>query len=73
MRQGLIGTHIATNIPVEIPLNGKEMQLAKDKGPKLNESWSMMCSSVLSRTGMTIEGDIEIDFIVVDGSKRRFH
>jgi hypothetical protein len=73
MRQGLIGTHIATDIPVEIPLNGKEMQLAMDKGPKLNESWRAMCFSVLSRTGITIEGAIDIDFIVVDGLRRSFH
>jgi len=73
MRNGIIGTHIATDIPVEIPFNAKEMQLALDKGPNQNDSWDQMCFSVLDRTGIMIKGAIDIDFIVIEGSKKIFH
>ena len=45
MINGLKGVHLATNIPVEIPLNSKEMQLAMVKE---NEDicWEYMCTSV---------------------------
>ena len=41
---GITGTHIATNIPVDIPFNSKQMQLALDKNPDtMNTSWDMVC------------------------------
>ena len=73
MINGLKGTHIATGYPVEIPLNGKEMQLAMDTGPYMNESWDMMCDSVVARGDYRINGEIEIDFIVVGGNQKVFH
>ena len=45
---GLKGVHIASGIPVEIPLNSKEMQLAMDNGPLQNDSWEMLNASVVS-------------------------
>jgi hypothetical protein len=32
-----------------------------------------MCNAVLERTGIEIIGQIEIDYIVVNGVKRTFH
>ena len=69
---GLIGEHIATGYPVEIPLNSKEMQLAMDDS-KPNLSWEMMCDSVMHREGIEIIGAIDIDYIVINGEKKRFH
>jgi len=73
MVNGLKGVHIASGIPVEIPLNSKEMQLAMDKGPMQNESWEMMNASVVSRGEMNIIGDIDIDFMVIGGVSKVFH
>lgn len=76
---GLIGTHIATDTPVTIHLNYKEMQLALGSGGteevqgNVNELWDLMCNAVLERTGTEIIGQIEIDYIVVNGVKRTFH
>ena len=73
MIQGLKMTHLATSYPVELALNGKEMQLAMDNTDTMNDSWSMMCASVYSRTGIQIEGNYEIDFITVSGCDKLFH
>ena len=72
MFNGLRGTHIATGYPVDIPLNGKEMQLAMAR-EEINMAWCDMCISVESRGGPSIIDEIEIDFIVVQGNKRVFH
>lgn len=73
MINGIIGTHLATGQEVELPLNGKEMQLALDKSDKLNESWTLMNRMVRARGEMSIIGKVEVDFLVVNGVKRRFH
>ena len=73
MVNGLRGVHIASNIPVDIPLNSKEMQLATDKGPLQNDSWEMLNASVVSRGEMNIIGDIDLDFIVIGGVEKVFH
>ena len=70
---GLRGVHIASNIPVEIPLNSKEMQLAMDNGPLQNDSWEMLNASVVSRGEMNIIGDIDIEEIVIGGVAKVFH
>ena len=66
----LIGEHIATNTPVEIPLSAREMQLFHAGG---NHDWNVMCESVKARTGIEIIGQIQIDSIVINGNKRKFH
>jgi len=73
MINGIIGTHLATGQEVELPLNGKEMQLALDKGDKLNESWTLMNRMVRARGEVSIIGEVEVDFLVVNGVKRSFH
>jgi hypothetical protein len=73
MTQGLTLTHLATGISGEIPLNGKEMQLATDRSESLNESWSLLCDSVYARTGMYIEGNYQVDTIVSAGLSKDFH
>ena len=79
MVNGIIGTHLATDTPVTLPLNYKEMQLALGSGGteevqgNVNELWDLMCNAVLERTGIEIIGQIEIDYIVVNGVKRTFH
>ena len=73
MVNGLKGVHIASGIPVEIPLNSKEMQLAMDNGPLQNDSWEMLNASVVSRGEMNIIGDIDIESIVIGGVAKIFH
>ncbi len=73
IRQGIVGTHIATDIPVSIPFNGKQMQLALDKSDKQNDSWDLMCDSVYDRLGIMIKGNLNISFIRVNGVDRVFH
>ena len=70
---GLRGVHIASNIPVEIPLNSKEMQLALDEGLQMNDSWELMNASVVSRGEMNIIGDIDVEEIVIGGVAKVFH
>ena len=73
MINGLKLTHLATDIRTEIPLNIKETQLTMDRSENLNESWSLMCDSVLDRTGIQIQGNYEIDEIVINGISKDFH
>lgn len=70
MVNGLIGTHIATGTPVEIPLNAVEMQLFHAGG---NYDWFRMCESVKARTGIEIIDQIQLDFQVINGNKSKFH
>jgi len=70
MVNGLIGTHIATGTPVEIPLNASEMQLFHAGG---NHDWNVMCESVKARTGIEIIDQIQLDFQVINGNKSKFH
>ena len=72
MINGLKGVHLATGQEVEIPLNTKEMQLAMVKENE-DVCWEFMCTSVLSRTGIQINGQIQLDYIYVDGVPREFH
>ena len=69
---GLIGEHIATDIPIEIPMNTKEMQLALDK-TRPNESWDLMCDSLVSRGEIDPRGQMNITFIRINGVDKRFH
>ena len=65
MINGIIGTHLATDTPVILPLNYKEMQLAlgssgtEEVQGNVNELWDLMCNAVLERTGTEIIGQIE--------------
>ena len=74
MVNGLIGVHIATDIPVDIPLNTKQMQLAMDANPMtMNKSWDMVCDICVANGFIDPRGNMDIDFIVVNGVKKRFH
>ena len=70
---GIVLEHIATGIPEVIALNSKEMQLALDNGPKVNESWELMCESAKHRLGVEIEGNYFLEEIVVGGVARPLH
>ena len=72
MINGLKGVHLATGQEIEIPLNSKEMQLAMVKENE-DVCWEYMCTSVLSRTGIQINGQIQLDYIYVNGVPREFH
>lgn len=75
MINGIMGEHIASSQPIEIPLNSKEMQLAlyNGDGNIMNWCWEQMCDSVMHREGIEIIGAIDIDYIVINGEKKRFH
>lgn len=49
-----------------------EMQLAMSK-EDMNECWSMMCDSVMHREGIGIIGEIDIEFITINGVDKVFH
>ena len=70
MKNGLIGVHIATGVDVEIPLSEREMQLFHAGG---NHDWNVMCENVKLRTDIEIRGQIQIDYLVVNGNKSVFH
>ena len=72
MRNGIKCTHLATSYSVEIPLNYKEMQLALDK-TDIDASWNMMCEMEMERTGIEIIDQMELEFIVVEGTERPLH
>ena len=72
MVNGIKLTHIATGYPEEINLNTKEMQLALDN-TNINKSWEMLCTSVYVRLGIGIEGNYELESIVVNGKERPLH
>ncbi len=74
IRQGIVGTHIATDIPVSIPFNGKQMQLALDKDPvTMNDSWDMVCDICVANGFIDPRDSIHIDHIVIDGVAKVFH
>jgi hypothetical protein len=66
----LEGIHLATNQPVEIVLTPTESRLAQGK---TNEEWNALCVSIEMRTGHIIQGQIQIDYLIIDGIKRAFH
>ena len=72
MINGLIGTHLATGQDVSVSLNAKEMHRAGDKTDS-EKSWSLMNESILSRTGIEIAGQVELDYIVINGIQKDFH
>ena len=66
----LEGIHLATNQPVEIVLTADESKLAQGK---TNEEWNALCVSIEMRTGHIIQGQIQVDYLIIDGIKRAFH
>ena len=66
----LEGLHLATSQPVEIVLTPTESRLAQGK---TNEEWNALCESIERRTGMVIQGQIQIDYLTVNGNRRVFH
>ena len=73
MMNGLMGTHLSTGYPVDISLSNQEMVLATLKQGDINSAWESMCALVRRRTGIEIIGQIQIDYIVINGNKRKFH
>ena len=70
MYNGLKGIHLATNTPIQIDLTEQEMSYAVDK---VVDNWGRMCQSVKKRTGITIIGQIQIDYMVIGGKEHVFH
>jgi len=69
---GLIGTHIATGMEVEINLTKQEMLLACAK-VNINESWEKAMEMVYKRTGLEVIGQIDVEKIVINGVAKAFH
>ena len=66
----LEGIHLATSIPFLCRLTRQEAILAQGS---TNEDWSAMCKLIASRTGHVIEGQIQIDYMTINGNRRVFH
>ncbi len=66
----LEGIHLATSYPFLCRLTRQEAVLAQGK---TNEDWNAMCKLIASRTGHVIQGQIQIDYMTINGNKREFH
>ena len=66
----LEGLHLATSIPFFVRLTRQEALLAQGSS---NEDWNTMCKLIASRTGHVIQGQIQIDYLTINGNKREFH
>ena len=67
-------THIATGYPETIAINSIEMKFLMDKNKEtINKSWDLLCESIYDRLGIMIQGEYEVDTILIDGSSLRFH
>ena len=73
MVNGLRGRLVVDDNPIDIPLNGKQMQLAMVRGPVGNDAWDIMCDSLVADGKIDPRGRMHIDFIIVDGQQRVFH
>jgi len=70
MVNGLIGTHLATGQTVEIELDLVELALAKSTQ---YEDWYLLNDSIRFKNGFGIIGEVELDFIIENGTRRVFH
>ena len=70
MNNALLGTHLATNQPVEIELIPQEVQYYHSGS---NRDWNKLCDSIYDRTGIEIQGQIELEYVIINGNKRVFH
>ena len=48
------------------------MTLAQDN-ININESWEKLCTSVYGRLGIWIEGQYELETIIINGKERPLH
>ena len=72
MENGITLTHLATGYSEQIKLNTLEMRLATDN-TNINESWQKLVESVYKRLGIWIEGNYELETIIVNGKERPLH
>ena len=70
MNNALLGTHLATNQQVEIELIPQEVQYYHSGS---NRDWNKLCDSIQNRTGIEIQGQIELEYVIINGNKRVFH
>jgi hypothetical protein len=66
----LEGVHLATSIPFFVRLTRQEAVLASGS---TNEDWNAMCTLIARRTGQVIQGQIQIDYMTINGIKSIFH
>jgi hypothetical protein len=66
----LEGVHLATSIPFFVRLTRQEAVLASGS---TNEDWNAMCTLIARRTGQVIQGQIQIDYMTINGNRREFH
>ena len=66
----LAGVHLATSIPFFVRLTRQEAVLASGS---TNEDWNAMCTLIARRTGQVIQGQIQIDYMTINGIKSIFH
>jgi len=70
MVNGLIGTHLATGHTVEIELDLVELALAKSTQ---DQDWNQLNDSIKFKNGFGIIGEVQLDFIIENGTRRVFH
>ncbi len=70
MVNGLIGTHLATGQSVEIELDLVELALAKSTQ---ESDWSLLNDSIRYKNGFDLIGEVQLDFIIENGTRRVFH
>jgi len=73
MVNGLIGTHIATGIPVEVDLSKKELMLIDSPTGNINDNWEKAMHLLYKRTGVEIINQVDIEKIILNGVVKMFH
>ena len=73
IKQGISG-ELIDGSPVQIPFNSYQMVLAMDKNPaSMNKSWDMVCDICVDNGFIDPRGQMNIDFIYINGLAKRFH
>jgi len=73
IKQGISGVLINGD-PYQIPFNSYQMVLANDKNPEsMNKSWDMVCDICVDNGFIDPRGNMNIDYIYINGLAKRFH
>ena len=73
IKQGISGV-LLDGSPVQIPFNSYQMSLAMDKNAdSQNKSWDMVCDICVSNGFIDPRGNMNIDYIHINGLAKRFH
>lgn len=72
---GIVGSSVHDGSDIAIPFNSKQMQLALDRSDPsvLNLNWDMVCDICVSNGFIDPRGNMNIQFLMLNGKPRVFH